>query len=51
LLTDLNGDIALAVVSVDTADDPDTGLIESLRALDLPVLAFGLEARSSSPGH
>jgi hypothetical protein len=43
LLTDLNGDIALAVVSVDTADDPDTGLIERLRGLDLPVLAFGLE--------
>jgi hypothetical protein len=51
LLTDLNGDIALAVVSVDTADDPDTGLIERLRALDLSVLAFGLKARSSSPGH
>ena len=32
MLTDLNGDIALAVVSVDTADDPDTGLIERLRA-------------------
>jgi hypothetical protein len=32
LLTDLNGDIALAVVSVDIADDPDTGLIERLRA-------------------
>jgi len=43
LLTDLNGDIALAVVSVDTADGPDTGPIERLRGLDLPVLAFDLE--------
>jgi hypothetical protein len=28
---------------VDTADGPDTGLIERLRKLGLPVLAFGLE--------
>src|SRR5215207_4637793 len=43
LLADLDGDIALAVVSVDTADGPDTGLIERLHGLGLPVLAFGLE--------
>ena len=43
LLADLGGDIALAVVSVDTAGGPDTGLIERLRKLGLPVLAFGLE--------
>ena len=43
MLADLGGDIALAVVSVDTADGPDTGLIERLRKLGLPVLAFGLE--------
>jgi DNA-binding NarL/FixJ family response regulator len=43
LLADLDGDIALAVVSVDTADGPDTGLIEHLHGLGLPVLAFGLE--------
>jgi hypothetical protein len=48
LLTDLNGDIALAVVSVDTADGPDTGLIERLRGLGLPVLAFGLEGSTAS---
>jgi phytoene dehydrogenase-like protein len=42
LLADLD-DIALAVVSVDTADGPDTGLIERLHGLGLPVLAFGLE--------
>ena len=43
LLADLNGDVALAVVSVDTPDGPGTGLIERLRELGLPVLAFGLE--------
>jgi len=43
LLADLDGDIALAVVSVDTADGPDTGLIEHLNGLGLPVLAFGLQ--------
>ena len=43
LLADFDGDIALAVVSVDTADGPDTGLIERLHRLGLPVLAFGLE--------
>jgi hypothetical protein len=43
LLADLNGDIALAVVSVDTADGQDTGLIERLCKRGLPVLAFGLE--------
>ena len=43
LRADLDGDIALAVVSVDTPDGPDTGLIEGLRNLGLPVLAFGLE--------
>ena len=43
LLADLEGDIALAVVSVNTADGPDTALIEHLHALGLPVLAFGLE--------
>jgi DNA-binding NarL/FixJ family response regulator len=43
LLADLNGDIVLAVVSVDTPDGPDTGLIKVLRNLGLPVLAFGLE--------
>jgi hypothetical protein len=41
LLADLAGDIALAVVSVDIADD--TGLVERLHGLGLPVLAFGLE--------
>jgi len=48
LLVDLNGDIALAVISVDTSDGPDTGLIERLRGLGLPVLAFGLE-ESTTP--
>jgi len=48
LLADLNGDIALAVVSVDTSDGPDTGLIESLRLLGLPVLAFGFEGSTGS---
>ena len=43
LLADLDSDIALAVVSVDTADGPDTCLIERLHGLGLPVLAFGLE--------
>ena len=43
LLADLNGDIVLAVVSVDTPDGPDTGLIKVVRNLGLPVLAFGLE--------
>ena len=43
LVADLNGEIALAVVSVDTPDGPDTGLIKVLRNLGLPVLAFGLE--------
>jgi DNA-binding NarL/FixJ family response regulator len=43
LLADLDGDIALAVVSVDTADGPDTRLIQSLHERGLPVLAFGLE--------
>jgi hypothetical protein len=43
LLADLNGNVALAVVSVDTADGPGAGLIEHLNKLGLPVLAFGLE--------
>ena len=43
LLSDLDGDIALAVVSVDTPGGPDTGLIERLHDLGLPVLAFGME--------
>src|SRR5215207_10444081 len=43
LLADLDGDIALAVISVDTTDGPDTGLVERLHGLGLPVLAFGLE--------
>jgi hypothetical protein len=43
LVADLDGDIALAIVSVDTADGPDTGLIKHLHGLGLPVLAFGLE--------
>jgi hypothetical protein len=43
LLADLDGDIALAVVSVDTSGGPDTGLIERLRTQGLPVLAFGLQ--------
>lgn len=43
LLADLCDDIALAVVSVDTPDGPDTGLIEHLHAHDLPVLTFGME--------
>jgi DNA-binding NarL/FixJ family response regulator len=41
MLSDLDGDIALAVVSVDTAGGPDIGLIEHLHDLGLPVLAFG----------
>jgi DNA-binding NarL/FixJ family response regulator len=48
LLADLDGDIALAVVSVDTAGGPDIGMIERLRTLGLPVLAFGLD---ESTGH
>ena len=48
LLADLDGDIVLAVVSVDTADGPDARLIERLRNLGLPVLAFGLE-KSTGP--
>lgn len=43
LLADLDSDIALAVVSVDSADGPDTGLIEHLHGLGLPVLAFSLD--------
>jgi DNA-binding NarL/FixJ family response regulator len=43
LLADLNGNIALAVVSVDTPSGPDTSLIERLRERGIPVLAFGLE--------
>ena len=43
LPANIDGDIALAVVSVDTADGPDTGLIGHLHGLGLPVLAFGLE--------
>jgi DNA-binding response OmpR family regulator len=43
LLTDPMGGIALAVVSVDTSDGPGTGLIERMRKLGLPVLAFGSE--------
>ena len=43
LLADLNGDIALAVVSVDTADGPETGVIEHLHGMGLPVLAFGVD--------
>jgi hypothetical protein len=43
LLADLNGNVALAVVSVDTSDGPDTSLIERLRGHGLPILAFGLE--------
>ena len=41
LLADPDSDVALAVVSVDTADGPYTGLIEHLHGL--PVLAFGQE--------
>jgi len=48
LVADLNGEFALAVVSVDTSDGPDTGLIESLRLLGLPVLAFGFEGSTGS---
>ena len=43
LLSELDGDIALAVVSVDTPDGPDAGLIEHLHDLGLPILAFGLK--------
>jgi len=43
VLADLDGDIALAVVSVDTPGGLATGLIERLHDLGLPVLAFGLE--------
>ena len=43
MLADLADDIALAVISVDTTDGPDTGLVERLHGLGLPVLAFGLE--------
>ena len=43
MLADLDGDIALAVVSMDTADGPDTGLIKRLHGLGLSVLAFGVE--------
>ena len=46
LLADFDGDFALAIVSVDTADGPDTGLIERLHGFGLPVLAFGLEGSS-----
>ena len=46
-LADLDSDIALAVVSVDTADGPDTGLIKHLHELGLPVLAFGLEGSTN----
>lgn len=45
MLADLNGELALVVVNVDT---PDDGLIEHVRALGVPVLAFGLE-RSMGP--
>lgn len=48
LLTDLNGDVALVVASVDTSDGPDTRLIENLHALGLPVLAFGFEGSTDS---
>jgi DNA-binding NarL/FixJ family response regulator len=43
LPADLEGDIALAIVSVDTADGPATGLIEHLHGIGLPVLAFGVD--------
>ncbi len=43
LLSELDGDIALAIVSVDTPDGPDAGLIEHLHERGLPVLAFGLK--------
>lgn len=48
LLADLDGDIALAVVSVDTVDGQDTVLIERLRGLGLPVLAFSLDENTGS---
>ena len=48
MLADLDEDISLAVVSVDTSDGPDIGPIERLYELGLPVLAFGLQ-ESSGP--
>ncbi len=48
LLADLNGDIALVIASVDTSEGPDTGLIESLHGLGLPVMAFGSEGSTDS---
>ncbi len=48
MLADLNGDIALVVASVDTSDGPDTGLIERLHGLGLPVMAFGFEGSTDS---
>lgn len=40
MLADLDGEISLVVVNVDTSD---VGLIERVRKLGLPVLAFGSE--------
>ncbi len=43
MLADLNGELALVVVNVDTSDE---GLIEHVRGLGVPVLAFGGEGSS-----
>src|SRR5215203_4519428 len=48
MLADLNGDVALVVASVDTPEGPDTGLIEDLHGLGLPVMAFGAEGSTDS---
>jgi len=48
MLADLNGDVALVVASVDTPGGPDTGLIEGLHGLGLPVMAFGSEGSTDS---
>jgi DNA-binding response OmpR family regulator len=48
LLVDLNGDVALVVASVDTSEGPDTGLIEGLHGLGLPIMAFGSEGSTDS---
>ena len=47
MCVDPSGDIALAVIDVDTSDGPDTGLIQRLCGLALPVLAFGLEGSTT----
>jgi DNA-binding NarL/FixJ family response regulator len=48
LLVDLNGDVALVVASVDTSEGPDTGLIEGLHGLGMPIMAFGSESSTDS---